>query len=141
MTKSLAGKKLGIIHAALITTRAVQKYIDEFLPGVEVVHWLDDTIQNTNFACAPVNFGSEEIPGLLEGSAALCHYPNVADWPPSVNRHGAGPDSPAGSRAKATGYGSPADPFGDIRTGVKECHVGSPGSHARQARSDHGACE
>jgi len=48
-----SGKKLGIIHAALITTRAVQKYIDEFVPDVEVVHWVDDTIQNTNFACAP----------------------------------------------------------------------------------------
>lgn len=53
MTKTLSGKKLGIIHAALITTRAVQKYLDEFLPGVEVVHFVDDTIQNTNFACTP----------------------------------------------------------------------------------------
>ena len=53
MTQNLSGKKLGIIHAALITTRAVQKYVDELLPGVEVVHFVDDTIQNTNFACAP----------------------------------------------------------------------------------------
>lgn len=53
MAKNLGGRKLGIIHAALITTRAVQKYIDEVIPGVEVVHWVDDTIQNTNFACAP----------------------------------------------------------------------------------------
>jgi Asp/Glu/hydantoin racemase len=53
MPKNLAGKKLGIIHAALITTRAVQKYIDEVIPEVEVVHWVDDTIQNTNFACEP----------------------------------------------------------------------------------------
>jgi aspartate/glutamate racemase len=53
MKKKLAGKKLGIIHAALITTRAVQKYIDELIPEVEVVHWVDDTIQNTNFACEP----------------------------------------------------------------------------------------
>jgi Asp/Glu/hydantoin racemase len=53
MTQTLSGKKLGIIHAALITTRAVQKYVDEFLPGVEIVHFVDDTIQNTNFACAP----------------------------------------------------------------------------------------
>jgi Asp/Glu/hydantoin racemase len=53
MTKNLAGRKLGIIHAALITTRAVQKYIDEIIPEVEVVHWVDDTIQNTNFACEP----------------------------------------------------------------------------------------
>lgn len=53
MSKNLAGKKLGIIHAALITTRAVQKFLDELIPGVEVVHFVDDTIQNTNFACAP----------------------------------------------------------------------------------------
>jgi Asp/Glu/hydantoin racemase len=53
MSKLLRDKKLGIIHAALITTRAVQKYIDEIIPEVEVVHWVDDTIQNTNFACEP----------------------------------------------------------------------------------------
>jgi Asp/Glu/hydantoin racemase len=53
MPHNLTGKKLGLIHAALITTRAVQKYIEEFIPEVEVVHWVDDTIQNTNFACAP----------------------------------------------------------------------------------------
>jgi Asp/Glu/hydantoin racemase len=53
MKPNLKGKKLGIIHAALITSRAVQKYIDEIIPEVEVVHWLDDTIQNTNFACEP----------------------------------------------------------------------------------------
>jgi len=53
MSKLLRDKKLGIIHAALITTRAVQKYIDEIVPEVEVVHWVDDTIQNTNFACEP----------------------------------------------------------------------------------------
>jgi Asp/Glu/hydantoin racemase len=53
MAKNLTGKKLGIIHAALITTRAVQKYLDEVIPEVEVVHFVDDTIQNTNFASAP----------------------------------------------------------------------------------------
>jgi len=53
MTKNLKGKKLGIIHAALITSRAVQKYIDEIIPEVEVVHWVDDTIQTCNFACEP----------------------------------------------------------------------------------------
>jgi Asp/Glu/hydantoin racemase len=53
MKTNLTGRKLGIIHAALITSRAVQRYIDEFIPEVEVVHWVDDTIQNTNFACAP----------------------------------------------------------------------------------------
>jgi len=46
-------KTLGIIHAALISSKAVQPFIDEILPDVTVVHLVDDTIQNTNFACAP----------------------------------------------------------------------------------------
>jgi aspartate/glutamate racemase len=53
MKKDLTGKKLGVIHAALISTHAVQKYAQEVIPEVEVVHWVDDTIQNTNFACEP----------------------------------------------------------------------------------------
>ena len=53
MTPNLSGKKLGIIHAALISTGAAQRFAAEVLPEVEVVHWVDDTIQNTNFACAP----------------------------------------------------------------------------------------
>ena len=53
MGNDLTGKKLGIIHAAAITLPAVQKFITEIVPEVEVVHWLDDTIQNTNFACEP----------------------------------------------------------------------------------------
>jgi Asp/Glu/hydantoin racemase len=53
MAKDLKGRKLGIIHAALITTKAIQRYLDEVIPEVEVVHWVDDTIQNANFACEP----------------------------------------------------------------------------------------
>jgi hypothetical protein len=53
MSQNLTGKKRGLIHAARITTRAVQKYLDELIPEVEVVHWVDDTIQNTNFASPP----------------------------------------------------------------------------------------
>ena len=53
MTKNLTGKKLGIIHAALISTGAAQRFATEVIPEVEVVHFVDDTIQNTNFACAP----------------------------------------------------------------------------------------
>lgn len=53
MAKTLSGKKLGIIHAALISTGAAQRYLNEIMPEVEVVHFVDDTIQNTNFACAP----------------------------------------------------------------------------------------
>ena len=51
--KNLNDKTLGIIHAALITTRSIQPYIQEIIPEVTVVHHVDDTIQNSNFASAP----------------------------------------------------------------------------------------
>jgi Asp/Glu/hydantoin racemase len=53
MKKNLTGKTVGIIHAALISSKSVQKFIDEILPEVTIVHLVDDTIQNTNFACEP----------------------------------------------------------------------------------------
>ncbi len=46
-------KMVGIIHAALISSKSVQPFIDEILPDVTVAHMVDDTIQNTNFACPP----------------------------------------------------------------------------------------
>jgi aspartate/glutamate racemase len=51
--KSLSGKTLAIVHASLISSKSVQPFIDEILPEVTVVHHVDDTIQNTNFACKP----------------------------------------------------------------------------------------
>ena len=51
--KSLNGKTLAIVHAALISSKSVQPFIDEIIPEVTVVHHVDDTIQNTNFACEP----------------------------------------------------------------------------------------
>lgn len=51
--KDISNKTVGIIHAALITTKAVQPFIDGILSGVKVVHFVDDTIQNSNFACEP----------------------------------------------------------------------------------------
>lgn len=44
---------IGIIHAALISSKSVQPFIDEIIPNVTVAHVVDDTIQNTNFACKP----------------------------------------------------------------------------------------
>jgi aspartate/glutamate racemase len=49
----LKGKTLGIIHAALISTKGVQPFIQEIIPEVTVVHHVDDTIQNSNFLCPP----------------------------------------------------------------------------------------
>lgn len=74
MAKNLAGKKVGIIHAALITTRAVQKYIDEVIPEVEVVHWVDDTIQNTNFACEPGVIPKENYAKFVQAALSQQEY-------------------------------------------------------------------
>jgi aspartate/glutamate racemase len=49
----LSKRSLGIIHAALISSKAVQPFLDEILPGVTIVHQVDDTIQNSNFLCEP----------------------------------------------------------------------------------------
>src|SRR5690242_4716815 len=72
--KNLSGKKLGIIHAALITTRAVQKYVDEFVPDVEVVHFVDDTIQNTNFACAPGTIPPQNYAKFVQAALSQQEY-------------------------------------------------------------------
>ncbi len=74
MGKNLKGKKLGIIHAALITTRAVQKYIDEIIPEVEVVHWVDDTIQNTNFACEPGTIPRKNYAKFVQAALSQQEY-------------------------------------------------------------------
>jgi Asp/Glu/hydantoin racemase len=50
MKKDLSGKTLGIIHAAVFTSQIVQKYIDEIIPEVSVMHLGDDTIQRDNLA-------------------------------------------------------------------------------------------
>jgi aspartate/glutamate racemase len=74
MPKNLKGRKLGIIHAALITTRAVQKYIDEIIPEVEVVHWVDDTIQNTNFACEPGTIPKKNYAKFVQAALSQQEY-------------------------------------------------------------------
>lgn len=74
MATDLSGRKLGIIHAALITTRAVQKYIDEIIPEVEVVHWVDDTIQNTNFACEPGTIPRKNYAKFVTGALSQQEY-------------------------------------------------------------------
>jgi aspartate/glutamate racemase len=51
--KNLNDKTLGIIHAALISTKGVQPFIEEIIPEVTVVHHVDDTIQNLNFISPP----------------------------------------------------------------------------------------
>lgn len=53
MKGTLEKKTLGIIHAAVFTAQTVQPYIQELLPGVEVMHLGDDTVQRDNLA-APV---------------------------------------------------------------------------------------
>ena len=53
MKGTLNGKTLGIIHAAVFTSQTVAPYINEILPGIEVMHLGDDTVQRDNLK-APV---------------------------------------------------------------------------------------
>jgi aspartate/glutamate racemase len=50
MKKDLSNRTLGIIHANIITSRMIQKYIDEIIPEVNIMHVVDDTIQRENIA-------------------------------------------------------------------------------------------
>lgn len=74
MKKDLTGSKLGIINAALITTRAVQKFIDEIIPEVEIVHWVDDTIQNSNFACPPGTIPAKNYAKFVQAALSQQEY-------------------------------------------------------------------
>ena len=53
MKGTLEGKSLGIIHAAVFTSQTVQPYANELLPGVEILHFGDDSVQRDNLK-APV---------------------------------------------------------------------------------------
>src|ERR1035441_5291063 len=41
-------KTIGIIHAVNLTIRAMQPFLDQYIPDIEVVHLCDDTIQRDN---------------------------------------------------------------------------------------------
>ena len=43
-------KTIGIIHAVHLTIRAMQPFLERYIPDVEVVHLCDDTIQRDNIA-------------------------------------------------------------------------------------------
>lgn len=48
MSKDLSQKTLGIIHASHITIKAMEPYIQQFIPEVQIMHLCDDTIQRDN---------------------------------------------------------------------------------------------
>ena len=48
MSMDFSGKTLGIIHASHITIQAMEPYIREYIPEVEIMHLCDDTIQRDN---------------------------------------------------------------------------------------------
>ena len=43
-------KSIGIIHAIHLTIRAMQPFLERYIPDVEVMHLCDDTIQRDNIA-------------------------------------------------------------------------------------------
>lgn len=48
MKQNLSGKTLGIIHASHITIKAMEPYIERYIPEVQIMHLCDDTIQRDN---------------------------------------------------------------------------------------------
>lgn len=50
MNRPLEEKTLGIIHAINLTIKAMQPFINEYLPKVSIMHLCDDTIQRDNIA-------------------------------------------------------------------------------------------
>jgi aspartate/glutamate racemase len=44
---------IGIIHAVNLTIRAMQPFLDRYIPDVSVMHLCDDTIQRDNIAAGP----------------------------------------------------------------------------------------
>ncbi len=48
MARPLQQRTVGIIHATHLTIRAMQPYIDKYIPEVSIMHLADDTIQRDN---------------------------------------------------------------------------------------------
>ena len=48
MDKNRKEKTLGIIHASHITIKAMEPYIQKYIPKVQIMHLCDDTIQRDN---------------------------------------------------------------------------------------------
>ena len=48
MKQNLSEKTLGIIHASHITIKAMEPYIERYIPEVQIMHPCDDTIQRDN---------------------------------------------------------------------------------------------
>lgn len=48
MSSDLSKKTLGVIHASHITINAMEPYIKQYIPQVQIMHLCDDTIQRDN---------------------------------------------------------------------------------------------
>jgi len=48
MNSDLRNKTLGVIHASHITMKAMEPYIKQYIPEVQIMHLCDDTIQRDN---------------------------------------------------------------------------------------------
>ena len=53
MENDFRTRTIGVIHAAVFTSQVIQNFIDEIIPGVQVAHLGDDTIQMANNAAGP----------------------------------------------------------------------------------------
>ena len=50
MSRPMKQKTLGIIHAIHKTIKAMEPFIEKYIPEVDVMHLADDTIQRDNIA-------------------------------------------------------------------------------------------
>lgn len=48
--QDIGSKTLGVIHASHLTIQAIRPYIEQYIPGVSIMHLCDDTIQRDNIA-------------------------------------------------------------------------------------------
>lgn len=53
MSSDLRKKTLGVIHASHITIKAMEPYIKQYIPQVQIMHLCDDTIQRDNIKAGP----------------------------------------------------------------------------------------
>lgn len=82
MKQNLSEKTLGIIHASHITIKAMEPYIERYIPEVQIMHLCDDTIQRDN-----IRAGAGVIPKV--------NYYKFAQYAHNLEEAGAGSD-PAG---------------------------------------------
>ena len=67
-------RTIGIIHAVNLTIRAMQPFLERYIPDVEVMHLCDDTIQRDNIA-AGIGVIPRTTTSSLRNTRTTCRKP------------------------------------------------------------------